>query len=373
MAVYSDVPHISGTGAISTLNGVLTIDDTNDRVGVNDTTPDAVLDVHNASAACEVYSETGTDGAATYGGFSARVANTTRLTMLGFGSNWTTSGAQRATGGYIAAIGSGGLSIAAATSTGGIRLYTGGFADANKRLDIDQGGVTTLNGAYVQQGGELARYVDLGIKACGLTTSFGYLWEDFDRNPTDNAAPPGWSHFPVAGTAAATSFLAGTTGGVSRLLSGATANSRIDQYTNVYLTHQAGTARWYLAARLKIPTAVDAQARAFQSLRAGTNNVGFGFNGLIDASNFIAFYDATFIAGTALTLAAVDTSWHVFECWVAGDGILRARIDGGATVVAGGAQASGAADAYLFNQVQNGTTAADRQMDRDWTLVVYGR
>lgn len=357
-------------------NNIITVDETNKRVGINDTAPAVELEVVDATASSEIRATADTDNTTNQAAVGARVGATTYASVIGYGANFTTSGKSKASGGSVQALGAGGLSVVAGGAAGDLRFYTGGTADANERMTIDQDGLTTLNGAYVQQGGELGLYVYKGLVASGLTTSWGYLWEDFNANPTDNAAPPTWSHFPAAGTAAVTNWLAGTTGGVSRMKTGATAGSRMDQLTNVFLTHQAGTARWYYACRMKLPTTTDALTLSAQGLQAGTNYVAVGYNGRLTGGDgrFVAYYDGNFTTtGTVLDLAAVDTSWHVFEMWVAGDAILRARIDGGTTVVAGGAQASGAADAYIYHVAGNGTTAADKHMDRDWCLCLYGR
>jgi hypothetical protein len=68
---------------------------------------------------------------------------------------------------------------------------------------------------------------------------------------------------------------------------------------------------------------------------------------------------------------ALDTAYHVFELWGLADNKLYARIDGGATV---SVTIASPADSMAFAMIaRNGTTAADRELDTDWMLVMGER
>jgi hypothetical protein len=62
--------------------------------------------------------------------------------VMRMGNNWSTNGGYKSTGGILEAGSSlsGGLSIMATHTSGDIRLYTGGFADANDRLVVKSNG-----------------------------------------------------------------------------------------------------------------------------------------------------------------------------------------------------------------------------------------
>lgn len=218
---------------------------------------------------------------------------------------------------------------------------------------------------YARPIGPHQTYRELGLGLLGITLASAHeMFENFMAMPGATAAPANWTGVSSSGSSTASVQLAGNAA-ISRISTGATAASGRDQATQTYMGHQ-GTGKWYYAARFRINASPDAQAKLLQTVTtAGGNTVGVGFHGPVDATNFIAYRDGSFAAGTSIgTLGAADTSFHTFEMWCIGDAVLKARVDAGSII--SGTQTAAAADMYAYHTVRNGTTAADRQMDRRW-------
>jgi hypothetical protein len=91
-----------------------------------------VVQVTNVNAGSSAYAQIGVNNA-------SGIQTPDQVSMGVLGTGWTTSGAFKQDGGFLCADAniSGGLSIMAAHSSGGvIRFYTGGFADANEAIRI---------------------------------------------------------------------------------------------------------------------------------------------------------------------------------------------------------------------------------------------
>jgi hypothetical protein len=224
---------------------------------------------------------------------------------------------------------------------------------------------------YVAPFGPHQTYREIGLALLGISRANAWeIFENFMAMPGTSAPPAAWQAVSSSGSSSASNQVSGTQA-LSRIASGSSASGQRDQATQVYMGHQ-GTNAWYYAARFKINASPDSQAKIVQAVTTpGGNTVGIGFMGPISTTNFVAYRDGTLTSGTSLgNLAAVDTSYHVFEMWCAGDGVLKARIDGGSTLT--GSQSSAATDMYVYHTVRNGTTAADRQMDRNWVYWLVG-
>lgn len=79
------------------------------------------------------------------------------------GAGFTTSGAQKQGGSYLASNAPGGLSIAATDAVGTIAFYTGGSASGNMRMTISNTGVLTQHG-FFQIGGNYGASINGGLQ-----------------------------------------------------------------------------------------------------------------------------------------------------------------------------------------------------------------
>lgn len=222
--------------------------------------------------------------------------------------------------------------------------------------------------------GALGIYLARGLTLSGLPNDAALSWW-FNDFVQENAAATifGWAPFN-SGTGAHVTGLAATSGGVVRVGTGATAGSISSASTVSGVVQSEATTRWYVAKRFRITTAVDAAALLNAGLSNFANNktVMCGFNGALNATQFVLQYDGNF-AGSAQSFGvAVDTAFHVFEMYSLGDSAIRARMDGGAEVSA--VQASAPTDSMFLNfQARNGVTAADRRLEMDWFLSMSAR
>jgi hypothetical protein len=163
-------------------------------------------------------------------------------------------------------------------------------------------------------------------------------------------------------------------GGTPRLKSGATANSSYSIFSNATIIANPSTERWCIATRFKIATATDTVSIVGVGMlnSSANSSIMAGFAGALHATNFIVQFDGNIGAGTALNLnVAKDTNFHTYVIYGVGDGKVRARLDGGVEVSA--TLSSPPTTDMFFGTARNGTTAADRQMDLDWLLVVSTR
>jgi hypothetical protein len=265
--------------------------------------------------------------------------------------------------------------VIALHETGGAKLTAGAIADGSL---IKRSGTTLIpavKGTDFQQVlSTLGRYFTTGQALAGLSaTDCAYMWEDFMLSRDNSLYPTGYyTLFVVGGTGLADA--AGSKAGVFRIRSTATAGSNAIVYSGRAQIGNLLTDRWYIAGRAKIPTpSNDAQT----TCGLGTMNIAqgnmltAGANGG-NTTNFSVSYNSIYLGGSVLDLGlALDTAFHVYEMWGLGDNKVYARIDGGATV---SGTLTGPADAVGVAMIaRNGTTAADRELDTDWLLVMTPR
>jgi hypothetical protein len=217
----------------------------------------------------------------------------------------------------------------------------------------------------------LGRYFTTGQALAGLSaTDCTYFWDDFMLGSP--IYPPGTLNIVAAG-GTGIADTSTSKGGVFRIHTSTTANSNVITYTARGQIGPPLTSRWYLAARAKIATATDAQTTCGVGLLnlAQSGMIVAGANGG-NTTNFSVSYNSIYLGGSVLDLGlALDTAYHVFELWGLADNKLYARIDGGATV---SVTLASPADSMAFAMIaRNGTTAADRELDTDWMLVMGER
>lgn len=221
----------------------------------------------------------------------------------------------------------------------------------------------------------LTTYLQRGQAFAGLGPDTSYLWQEFNASSSSGGAFD-WFQAGVNSGSLVTN-LDGVKGGVFRLSTGAGAASSETIDSRASVVAGQGTDTWYVAVRFRIQTAVTAQTVAGAGLRdslTSVKTIQAGFFGALNGSNFGVQHSGTVGAGSFLNFSvAVDTNFHVAEIYVrAGDGTVRARLDGGAEVSAAlSSPPTSSSEAYVV--IQNGTDAVNRNLDLDWMLVLSGR
>lgn len=216
------------------------------------------------------------------------------------------------------------------------------------------------------------------IALAGMTP--GDLFEFHDDLPlSTSTTPPGWQS-GIAGSGVTASPLTAATpqpnAGEFLFSTGATANSVSELYGNVRVLDAAATRRWYVAARFRLHTAVDAQARMVAGLVAagGGGSIVVGGLGGGSIANFCLGYDAAYTG--ALTYVdlgvAIDTARHLFEVYGKADGKIYCRVDNGSEF-GGYTMASPLLRGYMLWSARNGTTPANREMTADYYTFVTER
>lgn len=224
---------------------------------------------------------------------------------------------------------------------------------------------------YEQLEASFGKYFSIGQALTSLSaTDLAWLWEDFFTSSAN--LHTGWTQFS-AGSATALAGQSGDRGGIYTILSNATANSTIIPYSVRKCIANCLTDKWYVAGRLRIPTAVDAQTVCGVGLFNNAQNTTImgGANGN-NTTNFTLSYGGIYLGSSVLDLGlAIDTVAHVYEMWGLGDNKVYGRIDGGGTV---SATIAGPVDQSSVAAIaRNGTTAANRQSDVDWILALTPR
>ena len=150
------IANFASTGIDDNAGSTAITIDSNQRLGVNQATPLSPLHVENNSISIIVRSQTDQNiDVKTYFSSNPNVGTAAAQTVeLNNGANglqlsyystgFTPSGSKRASGGRLQQNGVGGLSLVAEHGSGDIRLYTGGSADGNERMNIDQSGNTSF-------------------------------------------------------------------------------------------------------------------------------------------------------------------------------------------------------------------------------------
>lgn len=213
-------------------------------------------------------------------------------------------------------------------------------------------------------------YQGVGLALLGLQPTQAFIdRDDYARHGLQVGAP--WFE-DTAGTGSANAQFA-QPAGVLRLASGATANSR-REYLSPGVVTNTKTKLWYFAAEFALPTAVDAQGRMYFGFRTAdltTESIAVGAVGAVDTANFVLQYGGHF-TGSKVVLGALNVSKHIFEAWNNDRNSYNVRFDGGAiqnAVPGAGMTVSNA----ISRGANNGTTAADRQIDLDWHVYVGER
>lgn len=213
-------------------------------------------------------------------------------------------------------------------------------------------------------------YVQRAITSAGIQPSrAAVFWDDFEYQ-INAAAMAKWVQ-SQSGTGGYVSGGGDDIGWWVTVSTGATAGSSTVPGGGNPLITNSTTKRWYIAARFKVATAVDAQAVVAVGMDEGTNSVMIGVVGGLSTTNFVVQHSGL-RTGTAISLSAIDTSTHVFEMWSPGTAQICGRMDGGA--VSCGTQTTAVAlSPYQRIWVQNGTTAANRAMHVDWFIAATER
>jgi hypothetical protein len=104
------------------------------------------------------------------------------------------------------------------------------------------------------------------------------------------------------------------------------------------------------------------------------HSIGIGIFGANSTANFVVQHSPTGIeTGSFLsTGVSIDTSYHIFKMWSRGDGLIYAQVDNSAVVSATQTVAF-VRGCMAAITVKNGTDAANRSTDVDWTFFAAGR
>jgi hypothetical protein len=231
---------------------------------------------------------------------------------------------------------------------------------------------------YKSRGSEIgprAIYRARALAALGLNPADPMVGEFFDDFITASAGSSiyNWTS-GVAGSGTVNAQTAGTGGGHVTLQTGATGSSAQDLNGMVGAVANVSTGKGYAAARFSVATAVDNQAIGVIGWLNQVNNksICVGFNGTLNAGNFV-LQDDGFHSGVGTDLGlAFDTNKHIFEVFFRGDGKAYGQVDGLAVV--SHTMAAAPAD-YVkhYLSARNGTTATNRSIIVDWYYSMFVR
>lgn len=164
-------------------------------------------------------------------------------------------------------------------------------------------------------------------------------------------------------------------GGVYVLTTGTSASSTAT-YKRGAVIGNALTTKWFWAARFKVSTAIDGNAKVLWGIQAAASSITMGVLGSSSTAVFGLQYNGTLATGFASLGVPIDTAYHHWEMWSDGAGKITAHLDDGAgnfyapiTVTQTVAMASGA----LIGHLINGATAAARTSAIDWSMIVAQR
>lgn len=210
----------------------------------------------------------------------------------------------------------------------------------------------------------------------GVFTVPPTVFEDSFTSKPGNIPSP-WNKVTLSGTASV-SVLTNIQGGVVRLDSGATASSvaltEIGSGTDIpSLLPDPGAAGtfFYLLWIFRIPTAIDTHAFALieivKAAAGATNTLYFGVDGqFVSATKYCLEDNGT----STLSSISVDAGWHYGELWQTGTSrVLNFGFDGETPKSMTMTANIGGGAALLF-AVNNGTTAASRQLDTDHLVLL---
>jgi hypothetical protein len=173
------------------------------------------------------------------------------------------------------------------------------------------------------------------------------------------------------GATAVISTAANAIGSLMTLATSATASSRVRVFGTGVQLGRPDTNPFYFAQRQAFTTAVDAQAGFTAGIadRTASPSLGLGVCGNASTTIFQAMYDqAAPCAATKLsTGVAIDANRHLFETWSVADAKVHFAVDGieipGSPVTPSVPFTAGAA---FYDDILNGTTAANRSVDIDY-------
>jgi hypothetical protein len=205
-----------------------------------------------------------------------------------------------------------------------------------------------------------------------LPDDAAYIWHDF-AEASSNSVLAGRMVVQNGGSGQFITPIAGSRGGTGKFSTGATAGSFTGGHSNSAFTGTRRTTKYYLAARMRVLTAVDAQARLalglYDPAQTSPSSMfgvfGTAFGG--SNANFVLQYDGD-RGGSFVDLGKpIDTAYHIFELYNLGDSVIRCRVDGG-TEFSATLTGDDTLVQDFFAWISNGTTAADRSLEVDWAL-----
>lgn len=210
-------------------------------------------------------------------------------------------------------------------------------------------------------------YVGRGKTLAGLSGPVTSDFEDYTRRSNSGGAIP--SHFVgvqnAAGTGAITGSATHPTAAV--LTSGALAGGSAQfRPTDSPWLLTGPVEAFYIAAKLDVPTAVDAQTELdFGISYDGARFMFLGIVGAVSTTHFVLFLPA----GSVVTDVPIDNATHIFELYHAVGGSIYAMIDG--VVKATIAAPVWGVPAYQRSALAiNGATAAERTVCLHWSAWV---
>jgi hypothetical protein len=204
---------------------------------------------------------------------------------------------------------------------------------------------------------------------------YGWLFDDMLTTVGAVTIPTGWRRV-VVGTGDSTTLLNDEGAGVNNLTSGANAASSMLALSDLPAIANVATAPWYVAHRMKCISGKTAQTTMVSGLCDPTmanKTISGGFNGALNANNFVFQYDGL-NAGAAIDTGVVfDLNFHVYEMWGRGDGKVHFAFDFGADL-GNVTMAAPAATAHsLYRLAANGTDAVARLLRSDYAAVFCKR
>lgn len=220
----------------------------------------------------------------------------------------------------------------------------------------------------------VARYVapsrvdaikDTAQFAVGPINGWAWFWRDFfEETPTFYTSTN--FTYSSAMTNSGTITAANEAAGAINVTSGVTGSSGAELLGQNGIGAALNSKAFYFQARAAVTTTVDAQATAFVGISDASNTIGFGVIGGLSTTQLVIQHSGNY-TGTKVNLAALDTSYHVYEMWGSGDGNVTYRIDGGTTAALTAPTALTAIKYAIY--VTNGSTAAARTMKVDYLAI----
>jgi len=211
------------------------------------------------------------------------------------------------------------------------------------------------------------------VQFVGAAQSVGLYFDDYIE--TESQHPFGWAAQLAA--AGALVLPAARLSGVIQMSSGATASGAAGIASASPLARSIGTSKWYWASRLRFTTAIDAQTfmgvGLADAVLSPTDIFTIGIHGDISTVNFTARQVGAGTASIDLGVAIDTNTWHLFELYCKSDSTIYARVDRGTEQSVAMGTLPSAEDTFGFLTARNGSTAADRVMQVDYSACLYPR